>query len=95
VVKKRTPPRKSSAKKRPTKPARKPATKAKAKRRGVDFRPIKRDLKAHIAKLEAQLGPPEARALAVDQESVQTLAKLHQINQLMTDVCQPNMIIGS
>jgi len=98
VVKKRTPSRKSSPKKRaktPARPARKAATKAKAKKGGVDFNPIKKDIRAQIAKLEAQLGPPEAHALAADQASVQTLAKLQQLNQLMTDICQPNMIIGS
>jgi hypothetical protein len=98
VVKKRTPPRKSSPKKRARKaarPARKPATKAKAKKRGVDFNPIKRDIRAQIARLEAQLGPPEAHALAADQESVITLGKLQQLNALMTEICQPSMVIGS
>jgi hypothetical protein len=95
VVKKRTPPRKSSPKKRAKKPARRPTTKARASKAGVDFRPIKRDIKAHIAKLEAQLGPAEARALAADQESVVTLGKLQRLDALMTDICQPNMIIGS
>ena len=95
MVKKRTPPRKSSPTKRAKKPARRPATKARASKGAVDFRPIKRDIKAHIAKLQAQLGPPEAHALAADQASVVTLGKLQQLDLLMTDLCQPNMIIGS
>jgi hypothetical protein len=97
VVKKRTP-RKSSPKKRVKKaarPVRKSASKARAKKGGVDFNPIKKDIRAQIAKLQAQLGPPEAHALAADQESVITLGKLQQLNALMTDICQPNMIIGS
>ncbi len=95
MVKKRTPPRKSSPKKRPKKPARRPATSARSSKGGVDFRPIKRDIKARIASLQAQLGPPEAHALAADQESVVTLGKLQRLDALMTDICQPNMILGS
>jgi hypothetical protein len=45
--------------------------------------------------LEAQLGPVEARALAADQGPVRTLEKLHQLSALMTDICQPTMVIGS
>lgn len=98
MVKKRTPPRKSSPKKRakkPARPVRKSASKTKAKKGGVDFNPIKRDIRAQIAKLEARLGPPEAHALAADQASVVTLGKLQQLSAMMTDLCQPNMIIGS
>jgi hypothetical protein len=98
VAKKRTPARKSSPKKKARKaarPVRKSATKAKAPRGVVDFRPVKKSLTAHIAKLEAQLGPVEARALAADQGPVRTLEKLHQLSALMTDICQPTMVIGS
>ena len=98
MVKKRTPPRKSSPKKRAKKaarPVRKSATKAKAPRRGIDLNPVKKSLRAHIAKLEAQLGPAEARAIAADQEPVRTLEKLHRLNALMTEICQPSMVIGS
>lgn len=97
MVKKRTP-RKSSPKKRVKKaarPVRKSASKPRAKRGGVDFNPIKRDIKAQIAKLEARLGPPETHALAADQDSVVTLGKLQRLDALMTDLCQPSMIIGS
>ena len=98
MVKKRTPTRKSAPKKRAKKaarPVRKSATKAKAPRGGLDFNPVKKSLRAHIAKLEARLGPAEVRALAADQEPVRTLEKLHQLNALMTEICQPSMVIGS
>ncbi len=98
MVKKRTPPRKSSPKKRVKKaarPVRKSASKARASKAGVDLNPVKKGLRAHIAKLQAQLGPPEAHALAADQESVRTLAKLQQLDALMTDLCTPTMVIGS
>ena len=98
MVKKRTPPRKSSTKKparKAARPARKSASKARSSRGAIDFNPVKRSLRAHIARLEARLGPAEARALAADQESVMTLEKLHQLNNLMTDICQPSMVIGS
>lgn len=98
MVKKRTPARKSAPKKRARKaarPARKSASKARPSKGVVDFNPIKKDLKAHIAKLEARLGAPEAVALAADQESAATLQKLRQLDQLMTDLCAPTMVIGS
>lgn len=98
MVKKRTPARKSSPKKRakkPARPARKSTTKARPPRGVIDFNPVKKSLRAHIAKLESRLGPAEARALAADQEPVRTLAKLQQLDQLMTDLCTPTMVIGS
>ena len=98
MVKKRTPPRKSSPKKparKAARPARKPASEAMRRKGVVDFNPIKKDLKAHIAKLEAELGSTEARALAADQESVTTLRKLRQLDDMMTDLCAPTMVIGS
>jgi hypothetical protein len=100
VVKKRTPPRKSSAKKRVKKAAR-PARKAagaKAKAAapgGVNFNPVKKQLRAHIAELEAKLGGPEARAAAVDKTPFETLDKLKAVNRQLTDLCQPTMVIGS
>ena len=93
MVKKRTPPRKSSPKKR-VKKATRPVRKAAAKPQGgVDFRPVKRDLKAHIARLQTQLAAPEARGLTGEEET--TLGKLREIDRLMSEVCQPNMVIGS
>jgi hypothetical protein len=99
VVKKRTPPRKSSPKKRTKKtarPARKTAgTKARPAGRGIDFNPVKERLRAHIRKLELQLGGAEARAAALDPAPWDTLDKLHRLNSLMSEVCQPTMVIGS
>ena len=100
MVKKRTPPRKSSGKKRVTKAARpvRKAARAKAKAAapgGVDFNPVKKRLRAHIAELEAKLGGPEARAAAVDKTPFETLDKLKALNERLTDLCQPTMVIGS
>lgn len=104
MSKKRTSSRKSSSstKKRATtasRPARKPArTKAAVRAmraRGVDFNPVKKELRAHIAKLEKQLGGSEARAAAVDKTPYETLDELREINQRLTNICQPTMVIGN
>lgn len=92
MVKKRTPPRKSPPKKRVKKVPRAARASASAK---IDFNPVKEKLRAHIKKLEQQLGGPQARAAAVDPAAWETFDKLNQINTLMTEVCQPNMVIGS
>jgi hypothetical protein len=96
VVKKRTPPRKSSSAKRVRKasrPTRKAATRqAKPK---VDFRPVKKQLRAHIAKLERRLGGPEARAAAADPKEYETLDQLKALNQQLTAFCFPSMVINS
>lgn len=99
MVKKRTPPRKSSPKKRTKKaarPARKTAgTKARPAERGINLNPVKERLRAHIRKLELQLGGAEARVAALDARPWDTLDKLHELDRLMTDVCTPTMVIGS
>jgi uncharacterized protein (DUF1501 family) len=98
VVKKRTPTRKASSKKKPARKAARPARKAAAPRAraaagGVDFNPVKKQLRAHIAKLERQLGGPEARATAVDLKAFDTLDQLKALNQQLSDLCQPTMVI--
>jgi hypothetical protein len=99
VAKKRTPPRKSSSAKKRVKKAARPARKVATTRampaRGVDFNPVKAQLRAHIAKLERQLGGPEARAGAVDQRPFETLDQLKVLNATLTNICQPTMIIGN
>jgi hypothetical protein len=60
---------------------------------GVDFNPVKKQLRAHIAKLEKQLGGPEARATAVDLKGFETLDQLKTLNQQLTDLCFPSMVI--
>ena len=97
MVKKRKPaPKPSSSKKRvkKAKPVRKAAS-TRAKARGVDFKPVKRQLRAHIAKLEKQLGGPEARAAAVDLQGWEALDQLKALNDQMTNICQPTMVIGN
>lgn len=98
MVKKRKPaPKPSSSKKRvkKAKPVRKAAsTRAKATR-GVDFNPVKKQLKAHIARLEKKLGGPEARAAAVDLKEWEALDQLRSLNDQMTNICQPTMVIGN
>jgi hypothetical protein len=102
VVKKRTPTRKASSRKSATKktarkaarPARKAAaSRAKATAGGVDFNPVKKQLRAHIAKLERQLGGPEARAAAADTAAYDTLDQLKALNPQLTFLCQPTMVI--
>ena len=97
MVKKRTPPRKSSSPKKRVKKAARPKRKAPVARAmptaGVDFNPVKKQLRAHIAKLEKQLGGPEARAAAVDLKGFETLDQLKTLNQQLTDLCFPSMVI--
>jgi uncharacterized protein (DUF1501 family) len=95
VVKKRTPARKSFSSKKRVKNAKaaRPVRKAAAARGGVDFNPVKKQLRAHIAKLEKQLGGPEARTAAVDLKGWDTLDQLKTLNQQLTDLCQPTMVI--
>jgi hypothetical protein len=96
VAKKRTPPRKSSSAKRVRKPSRPTRKAAKAKPKPkVDFRPVKKQLRAHIAKLERRLGGPEARAAAADQKEYETLDQLKALNQQLTAFCFPSMVINS
>jgi hypothetical protein len=99
VSKKRTPPRKSSSTKRrvtrATRPARKKVAARATRAGGVDFNPVKKELRAHIAKLEKQLGGPEARAAAADKSPYETLDELRAINQRLTSLCQPTMVIGN
>ena len=98
MVKKRTPPRKSSPKKRAKKaarPVRKSASKARSTKGGVDFNPVNKGIRAQIARLQARLGGVEARAAALDPGPWETLDKLNRLNELMTDLCQPTMVIGS
>jgi hypothetical protein len=98
VAKKRTPPRKSSSAKRVKKasrPARKTATKRATPAGGVDFRPVKAQIRAHIAKLEKRLGGPEARAAAADPKEYETLDQLRALNQQLTTFCFPSMVINS
>lgn len=96
MTKKRAPSRKSSSPKKRVRKAARPKRKAVARTaptRGVDFNPVKKQLRAHIAKLEKQLGGPEARATAVDLKGWDTLDSLKALNQQMTDLCQPTMVI--
>lgn len=99
MAKKRTPTRKSStARKRVTKaarPRRKKATARAMPTRGVNFNPVKRELRAHIAKLEKQLGGAEGRAAAPDQRAYETLDQLKALNAQLTNICQPTMVIGN
>ncbi len=98
MVKKRTPPRKASSAKRVKKasrPTRKTATKRAKPAGGVDFRPVKAQIRAHIAKLEKRLGGPEARAAAADPKEYETLDQLKALNQQLTAFCFPSMVINS
>ena len=80
MVKKRKSSSKSKGKKKAARPRRRSAPKAP---KGVDFNPVKKQLRAHIEKLEKGLGPyPEA-----------TLTKLKALQQEMTELCFPTMII--
>jgi hypothetical protein len=84
VVKKRKSSSKSKGKKKPARPRRRSAPKVP---KGVDFNPVKKQLRAHIEKLEKSLGPyPEAKAQ-------DTLTKLKALQQEMTELCFPTMII--
>lgn len=96
MVKKRTPSRKSSSPKR-VKKALRPPRKAAAKRAkpAVDFNPVKKQLRAHIAKLERRLGGPEARAAAMDTKQFETLDQLKALNDQLTTMCFPSMVIQS
>ena len=97
MVKKRTSPRKPSSPKKKVKKATRPKRKAPVARAmpaaGVDFNPVKKQLRAHIAKLEKQLGGPEARATAVDLKGFETLDQLKTLNDQLTTLCQPTMVI--
>ena len=99
MAKKRKPSRKSSSSstKRARKAARAPrrATK-RAKPKGVDFNPVKKQLRAQIEKLEKRLGGPAARAFAApaDEEAFKTLDGLKAVNLEMTRLCFPSMVIG-
>ena len=98
MVKKRTPSRKASSAKRVKKavrPARKSATKRAKPAGGVNFKPVKAQIRAHIAKLERRLGGPEARAAAADPKEYETLDQLRALNQQLTTMCFPSMVINS
>ena len=100
MAKKRKPSRKSSSPstKRARKAARAPrrATSKRAEPKGVDFNPVKRQLRAQIEKLEKRLGGPAARATAApaDEEAFKTLDRLKAVNREMTSLCFPSMVIG-
>ena len=96
MAKKRTPPRRSSSSKRVKKPSR-PTRKAAAKQAKpkVDFRPVKKQIRAHIARLERRLGGPEARAAAADPKEFETLDQLRALNLQLTAMCSPTMVINS
>jgi uncharacterized protein involved in exopolysaccharide biosynthesis len=98
VAKKRTPTRKkSTARKTAKKPAR--STRASATKRtrasagGVDFNPVKKQLRAHIARLERKLATAEARAAVVDPGAFESLNQLKALNDQLTTMCFPSMVI--
>ncbi len=98
MVKKRTPPRKASSAKRVKKasrPTRKAATRQSKPKPKVDFRPVKKQIRAHIARLERRLGGTEARAAAADPKEYETLDQLKALNQQLTSFCFPSMVINS
>lgn len=99
MAKKRTPSRKSSSSstkraRKAARPARKAASK-RAKPRGVDFNPVKKQLRAQIEKLEKQMGGAAARAAAApaDEGAYRTLDRLKALNRELTDMCFPTMVI--
>jgi hypothetical protein len=99
VVKKRTPTRKRSSAKKTAKKASRPARSAATKRTraaaggGVDFNPVKKQLRAHIAKLERKLATAEARAAVVDPAASESLKQLKALNEQLTTMCFPSMVI--
>ena len=100
MAKKLPPARKSTSSKKRVKKAatvtragRKPAAARRTSSGGVNFNPVKKQLKAHIAKLEKQLGGSQARATAVDQGGWDTLDQLKALNQQLSFLCQPTMVI--
>jgi hypothetical protein len=84
VAKKRKTSSKSKRKKKAARPRRKSVQSAP---KGIDFNPVKKQLKAHIEKLEKEAGAfPDAKAQ-------DTLTKLKTLQNAMTDLCIPTMII--
>ena len=58
--------------------------------KGVDFNPVKRQLAAHIARLEKQYG---AGAVAVDSRQQEIVAKLRGLQRELSDLCAPTMTL--
>jgi hypothetical protein len=56
---------------------------------------VKKQIRAHIARLERRLGGPEARAAAADPKEFETLDQLRALNQQLTVMCFPSMVINS
>jgi hypothetical protein len=59
----------------------------------VDFNPVKKQLRAHIAKLERKLATAEARAAGVDPAAFESLNQLKALNDQLTTMCFPSMVI--
>jgi hypothetical protein len=59
----------------------------------VDFNPVKKQLRAHIAKLERKLATAEARAAVVDPAASESLKQLKALNEQLTTMCFPSMVI--
>jgi hypothetical protein len=59
----------------------------------VDFNPVKKQLRAHIAKLERKLATAEARAAVVDPAAFESLNQLKALNDQLTTMCFPSMVI--
>jgi hypothetical protein len=84
--------RKSSSAAKGKKKTARPKRRASAKKavKGVDFNPVKRQLSAHIAKLEKMYG---AGAPGADEKQQATVVRLRALQDELSRLCVPTMIL--